>query len=305
MIKKILKHKSSIRCIIFSIIVCTAYILSIMYLYWYHDILWSITCIMVLFIFFHFLFIDIKWLNIRHGITTILSLIFFTIWVCLFLWWDINIWIIFSIIFYNISIVALFFSLWYTNFNSISYFTAWWFIFTVFVTITYSFALIGMFQKFPFTCQWLNDASNKLYQVVEAPFTIFKKDKNVDNEYISEQKVAEMVNNFQEIELVWWSENKITNKFNQFKSNIVEEIMNDTSEYSDGVCDLLLSKINHKFEDNSIKWSLILLSYLLLYWFIRIAFFIMTGIAFIIFKILYWCKVYKISGTTKKVDEIY
>ena len=305
MIKKILKNKTSIRCIIFSFIVCTAYILSIIYLYWYHDILGSITCIMVLFIFFHFLFIDIKWLNIRHGITTILSLIFFTIWVCLFLWWDINMWVIFSIIFYNISIVALFFSLRYINFNSISYFTAGWFIFTVFVTITYSFALIGMFQKFPFTCQWLNDASNKLYQVVEAPFTIFKKDKDIDNEYISEQRVAEMVNNFQEIELVWWSENKITNKFNQFKNNIVEEIMNDTSEYSDGVCDLLLDKINHKFEGNGIKWSLILLSYLLLYWFIRIAFFIMTGIAFIIFKILYRSKVYEISETTKKVDEIY
>lgn len=305
MIKKILKNKTSIRLIIFSIIVCTAYILSIMYLFWYHDILGSITCIMVLFIFFHFLFIDIKKLKIKYGISIILSLILFSIWTCLFLWRDINVWIIFSIIFYNISIIALFFSLWYINFNSISYFTAWGFIFTVFITITYSFALIWMFQKFPFTCQWLNDASNKLYQVVEAPFTIFKKNKNIDNEYFSEQKVAEMVNNFQEIELVWWSENKISNKFNQFKNNIVGEIMNDTSEYNDWVCDLLLDKINHKFAENGIKWSLILLSYLLLYWFIRIAFFIMTGIAFIIFKILYRCKVYQISETTKKVDEIY
>ena len=305
MFKKILKHKPSIRCLIFATVVATAYIFSIVYLFWYHDILWSITCIMVLFVFFHFLFIDIKWIKIEYGIATVLSLILFSIWFLLLLGRDMNIWIIFSLIFYNISIVALFFSLGYTNFNSISYFTAGWFIFTVFITITYSFALIGMFQKFPFTCQWLNDASNRLYQVVEAPFTIFKKRETVDNEYISEQKVAEMVNNFQEIELVWWSQNIITTKFNQFKSNIVDEIMNDTSEYSDGVCDLLLSKINHKFEDNSIKWSLILLSYLLLYWFIRIAFFIMTGIAFIIFKVLYRCKVYQISETTKKVDEIY
>jgi hypothetical protein len=80
--------------------------------------------------------------------------------------------------------------------------------------------------------------------------------------------------------------------------------LNDQSDYSDWVCDLLLNKINSIFNLDNFKWSVILLSYLLLYGFVRIAFLFMSTIAFILFKILYLLKVYKIKKSNRTVDEI-
>jgi len=48
------------------------------------------------------------------------------------------------------------------------------------ITISYSVALIGMFQKFPFTCQGLQDASNKLIYFVEKPFNFSVDNENTD-----------------------------------------------------------------------------------------------------------------------------
>jgi hypothetical protein len=103
----------------------------------------------------------------------------------------------------------------------------------------------------------------------------------------------------------WSSENPIINKINEFKAGTIDQILADKSEYSEWVCDLLLDEINSILANDWVKWSVILLSYFLLYWFIRIAIFVMSWVAFILFKILYRCKVYKIAETTKKVDEIY
>lgn len=304
MIKRLFPNKPAIRCLIFSVIVCTAYIFSIFYLFGIYNILWSITCIFVIFIFFHFLFIDIKNIKIKYRILTMLSVTLFELWCFILAGWDTNIWIILSLISYNATLIVLGLSLGMVDFNTISYFTRWWFIFTVWITITYSFALVGMFQEFPLTCQWLNDASNKLYQTIQHPLSVFKKQDKIDLDSHVEQKIWDIINEINNTEIVW-SQNILTEKFNQLKSNIIDELISDVSEYNDSVCDILLNNINQKFKSNWIKWSVIIMSYLLLYGFIRIAFFIMSWIAFIIFEILYLVKVYKIKTTTKDVSEIY
>ena len=103
----------------------------------------------------------------------------------------------------------------------------------------------------------------------------------------------------------WDTEDQLIKKINTFKANTIDQIISDKSEYSEWVCDLLLDEINTILANDWVKWSVILLSYFLLYWFIRIAIFVMSWVAFVLFKILYRSKVYKISETTKKVYEIY
>ena len=174
----------------------------------------------------------------------------------------------------------------------------------------YSIAFVGMFQSFPFTCQWLDDASSKLFEFVEKPFVMIKNRKSEKSEVSNklEENVSNLINNINDVDLSsseWNTENPIINKINAFKANTIDQIISDKSEYTNWVCDLLLNEINSILANDWVKRSVILLSYLLLYWFIRLAIFVMSWIAFIIFKILYWTKVYKISGTTKKVDEIY
>ena len=164
MLKKILFKKISIRCLIFIILTFWSYILSMLYLFWLHDILWSITFIFLTFIFFHFLFIDIENMNLWYFILLLVCLCVLEIPLFMICWRELNIWIILSLLVFNGTIWALFYSLKMVDFNSIWYFTRWWYIFTLFISIMYSVAFVWMFQSFPFTCQWLNDASSKLFE---------------------------------------------------------------------------------------------------------------------------------------------
>ncbi len=310
MIKKILTHKISPRLIVFAILTSISYILSIIYLFEIHDLLWSITCVFITFILFHFLFIDIKKIKQKYFILLLITIILLEICLWLIIWWINNIRIVLALISFNWAIWALYFSLEMLDFSSISYFTRWWFIFTMFISITYSIAVVWIFQEFPFTCQWLNDASNKLYEFIEAPFSIFKNKSLQDDKFWKDKKhsIYSIITNIWDLKLSSKINNKsnpIIERFNKFKFQTIDQIMADQSEYNDWVCDLLLNEINTILENNGIKISVILLSYFLLYWFIRIAIFIMSGIAFIIFKILYWCKVYKIEKVTINVDEIF
>ena len=287
-----------------------SYVLSIIYLFWLHDILWSITFIFLTFIFFHFLFIDLKNMNIRHFILILACLCAIEIPLFFILKREINARIILSLLMLNWAIWALFYSIEMINFNSIGYFTRWWYIFTLCISIMYSIAFVGMFQSFPFTCQWLDDASSKLFEFVEKPFVMIKnrKAEKTDNPNSFERNVSNLISNINDVDISsseWSSENPIINKINEFKAGTIDQILADKSEYSEWVCDLLLDEINSILANDWVKWSVILLSYFLLYWFIRIAIFVMSWVAFILFKILYRCKVYKIAETTKKVDEIY
>ena len=287
-----------------------SYVLSIIYLFWLHDILGSITFIFLTFIFFHFLFIDLKNMNIRHFILILACLCAIEIPLFFILKREINARIILSLLMLNWAIWALFYSIEMINFNSIGYFTRWWYIFTLCISIMYSIAFVGMFQSFPFTCQWLDDASSKLFEFVEKPFVMIKnrKAEKTDNPNSFEKNVSNLISNINDVDISsseWSSENPIINKINEFKAGTIDQILADKSEYSEWVCDLLLDEINSILANDWVKWSVILLSYFLLYWFIRIAIFVMSWVAFIIFKILYRCKVYKIAETTKKVDEIY
>ena len=305
MIKNLLK-KVTIRGLIFTILTFVSYIFVIIYLFWLHDILRSTTFIFMTFIFFHFLFIDLKSIKLWHFILILAWLCIIEILLFFILKRELNIRIILSLIILNWAIWALFYSIEMVHFNSIWYFTRWWYIFTLCISIMYSVAFLGMFQSFPFTCQWLNDASDKLFEFIEKPFVMIKNKKIENNK--SEENVTNLTNNLNEPEFSTYekeSNRKIAKKINTFKENTIDQIILDKSEYSEWVCDLLLNEINTILATGWVKRSVVLLSYLLLYWFIRIAIFIMSWIAFILFKILYWSKVYKIVETTKKVNEIY
>ena len=189
----------------------------------------------------------------------------------------------------------------------------------------YSISLIGMFQQFPFTCEWLNEASNKLFEFVEKPFLLIKKgekkaenianNENVDSEIMNNGSMIDDLNESisENVEWIEWMENTswnsiikpVISKITELKSTTIDQVLDEQESYSSSMCELLLDKINSKFWFENFKRSAILLIYLLLYGFIRISFWVMSWIAFIIFKILYRCRIYRISKTTKEVDEIY
>lgn len=316
--------KVKIRKTIFLLLTIIAYFLSVIYLFWLHDLLWSIVCIFFTFISFHFLFLDIKDMNIWKFLLILLCLFGVTMVLFLIFGREINFFIVLGALGLNVAIWALFYSLWMISFNSIGYFMRWWYIFSLIITTMYSISLIWMFQQFPFTCEWLNEASSKLFEFVEKPFLLtFSKKWDIEKEVVNNAWIETIlswneliyqapverdiyVNESKKLEVSWDEKGEsVVSKIAKIKSLTIDQVLNEQEYYSSSMCEFLLDEINSNFWLENFKRSAILLIYLLLYWFIRISFWVMSWIAFILFKILYWCRVYRISETTKKVDEIY
>jgi hypothetical protein len=93
-------------------------------------------------------------------------------------------------------------------------------------------------------------------------------------------------------------------QFNQWKSNSIDQIIWQQESYSLGMCDMLLEEINIKYNIKEFRLSALLLIYLLLFGFVRVAFLIISFAWFLIFKILYLLWLYKIIKVKKEVNEI-
>jgi hypothetical protein len=96
----------------------------------------------------------------------------------------------------------------------------------------------------------------------------------------------------------------IVQKFNTFKKNLIDQTLKDNSTVNMGICDYLLGQMNQIYDNPAFKTSVILLMFLLLYGFVRIVFWVMTGIAFVIFKILFGLKVYHVHTVMKEVEDL-
>lgn len=93
-------------------------------------------------------------------------------------------------------------------------------------------------------------------------------------------------------------------KFNTYKENFIDQTLKDNTTINMGICDYLLKQVNAIYENPTFKASVILFMFLIFYGFIRILFWLMTGVSFIIFKILFAFKVYRIKIVLKEVEDI-
>jgi len=186
--------------------------------------------------------------------------------------------------------------------STIGYLNVGGYIFTVFITIGYSLFVLGYYAKFPFTCQDLSDASSRVINFFTNPVTAGV----TDTTSLFNTKVKDIAVIGQNISLQTQksSYSTIIQKFNTFKKNLIDQTLQDNSTVNMGICDYLLGQMNKIYENPAFKTSVILLMFLLLYGFIRIEFRIMTGIAFVIFKILFACKAYHIKKVLKEVEDL-
>lgn len=190
--------------------------------------------------------------------------------------------------------------------STIGYLNVGGYIFTVFITIGYSLFVFGYYAKFPFTCQDLSDASSRVINIFTNPVTAGVEKIKADTTALFNTKVKDIATIGQNISLQTKQSaySKVIQKFNTYKKNFIDQTLKDNSTVNMGICDYLLGQVNKIYENPAFKTSVILLMFLLLYGFIRIVFRVMTGIAFIIFKILFACKAYHIKKVLKEVEDL-
>ncbi len=304
MAEEFISYKVRIRFVIVTAITLFLYIMVVFSLFFLKDIFQSLLFVFLFFISLHFFFLETKKYKLIYFFigAIILSIVEYFL-----MWFNIRQYIA-SLLAFNLGI-ALFIvnievpikrKIW---FNSLSYFTVWWYIFTVFTTITYSFALIWMYSQFPFKCEDLSRASNSVVDFFTNPFKIWLETAN---------QIKDETQLFFDTSL-WntlWKTTSINTQttigslISDYRERIVNQVVKDNKSINMWICDYVLWEINNRYNKPVFQFSLILLMYLLFYPFLRIIFWIMSIIWIVIFKILLWLKAYNIKKVLKEVEEI-
>lgn len=93
-------------------------------------------------------------------------------------------------------------------------------------------------------------------------------------------------------------------KLNLYKEQLIDKAIHNNTTVNMGICDYVLGEMNKIYQNPGFQTSVIVLMFLLLYGFVRIVFWVMTGIAFVVFKALFVAKIYRFHTVTKEVDEL-
>lgn len=265
----------------------------------------SMIYVMVFFIFFHFLYLEIRKIPIKY---LWIGMIILTWLEGLFIGYT-HLLLVAAMLSINIGIVMLASYLQDESHNKIRfsswwYFNVGWYIFTVFITIGYSCFVLWYFNKFPFTCADLSQASNSVIDFVAKPFKL-GMDEAKD---IKDNTMLFFNSDVQDLKAIkiqkLGKETTFIDKLWEYKKNFIDQALHDNTTVNRWICDYVLNAINTIYENPGFKTSVIVLMFLLLYGFVRIVFWVMTGIAFLIFKILLWSHVYHIKTVLKEVDDL-
>ncbi len=286
-----------------------AYVLMFFTLFGRFWVLESMIYVMLFFLFFHFLYFEIRTLPIKYLLLWAL-IISGVEW--LFIWYS-HIFLFFSILAINMGIVVLAYSLQGEShdkirFSSRWYFNVGWYIFTVCITIGYSLFVLGYYTKFPFTCESLSQASNSVIDLVTKPFKVWieeAKTIKANTKWFFDADIQDLVavSNTITIKDVAKSPT-LLGTINDYKKKLIDQAIQDNTSINRWICDYVLWELNKIYENPGFQTSVIILMFLLLYGFVRIVFWIMTGIAFLIFKLLFACNVYRIKIIMKEVEDL-
>jgi hypothetical protein len=301
-----------LRAVIFLAIALFAYIMSVYYIFSQHNILTFILFVLIFFLFWHFAYLHFLWTKPRY----IAYLMLFLIWINIIVFWYQSIFMVLC----NVSLhVAIFMFIWYIDwssnnvvvFDSWSYFTSWGYMFTVFVTISRSFALLGLYQKFPFTCQQLSDTSSRVIDFAAYPLKMSFNQANklkAETKKLFSMKMWDVLLDSQLISIPTFPDKKeqwkFIDKMLAYKQKYLDQTMKENDSVNMGICDYLLDRVESVYQNTTVQISIIVTLFLLLYWFIRITFWVMTIIWFIIFKLLCLFKVYTFAKVVVEVDKI-
>lgn len=306
------KIKVWLRAVIFLAITFFAYIMSVYYIFSQHNILTFILFVLIFFLFWHFAYLHFLWTKPRY----IAYLMLFLIWINILVFWYQSIFMVLC----NVSLhVAIFMFIWYIDwssnnvvvFDSWSYFTSWGYMFTVFVTVSWSFALLWLYQKFPFTCQQLSDISNNVIDYTASPLKLSINKANEIKDKTAKFFSMKMWDLFLNSDVLdktvsvdkKYKENLI-NKALIYKQKYFDKTMKENDDVNMWMCDYLLDRVESVYQNTTFQVSIVILLFLLLYWFIRVTFWVMTILGFLLFRLLCLFRVYGFEKVSVEVDKI-
>jgi len=283
-------------------------------------ILPSLLWVLIFFGLFHYVFLDfrhrgMKYIWIIFGLLSVLEIIIIDYY---------NREVIISILVFNMGIIvlALFLNSESTEkriFKSWSYFTVWGYIFAVFTSIAYWLFLLWWNTTFKLDCNVLHSASENFVDYFAKPFKLwFSEVKDTKNkigdffesevaDFLHAGKVLSSQSSHTEIVTELPENNSLLQKARtqiSWLQDKIDTMLNDSSVVNLWICEFLLSKIKERSNLPVFQFSMLVLVFFLVLPFVRIAMWVISIISFILFKILFRLKVYRIHKVKQEVEEI-
>jgi len=301
--------KQKIRFIFRGSISLASYWTAIVFLFNTHELLPSLTAVFAFFIAFHFFYIEIYKFKRRYLLASLVLWILIT-WIIMnpqtMAMWIANIWFHFTIwlLAYNLYRKAEW-SIW---FDWLSYFSVWWYLFTMVLSLVYSTIIVNFFSEFPMSCEQLNQKSENVITTILKPFKI-SREKTQEITNSTKTFFSSTFNDIsiktKDIEITSKNdENKLVNKLTTRKENLITKTIQENEKLNNTICDYTLNLINEKLQSPTIQYPVIALILLLIYPFLRIVVFALSFVWLALFELLYICKLYTKHKETREVERI-
>ncbi len=187
--------------------------------------------------------------------------------------------------------------------DSTSYFMTWGYMFTVFLTIAYSCFVVGYYKQFPFTCEDLRDASNSVIDIVTQPLKLWVEWAKHLKDNI-QLFFATRIGDLQRINIQTNHEPSFLDNVRKYKTQRIDQAIHDNEVVNMGICEYVLHNIKTIYARPGFEISAIVLMFLIFYGFIRIEFWLMTGISLLLFRGLYMMNIYRVKSITRKIDHL-
>ena len=293
--------KQTIRFLFFSLSSLITYIFSVQKLFREEDFLSSWIFFCILFIELIFLSIDVRWVKkrIMWGVLLLLGII-----LCLLVpnpAWQVltSIWL--SLI--TIGCLLVFLRDYFDDVREISrltYFTRWGYIFTLLTSITYWFAILWIYTKFPFQCEQISHINENILKSTVSWW--------VPNEVeIKQNDDMLQINIDKNVDEITWENNDTTiirEARNVFRENMVDWFIQTKDSINNKVCEAIVSQIDQIYQNPVFQVWAVFWMYLLFYWVIRIFVWVVTILWYIIFSIAKFFWLYKIEKKEAIVEDV-
>jgi hypothetical protein len=184
--------------------------------------------------------------------------------------------------------------------SRLTYFTRWGYIFTLLTSITYWFAILWIYTKFPFQCEQISHINENILKSTVSWW--------VPNEVeIKQNDDMLQINMDKNVDEITWENNDTTiirEARNVFRENMVDWFIQTKDSINNKVCEAIVSQIDQIYQNPVFQVWAVFWMYLLFYWVIRIFVWAVTILWYIIFSIAKFFWLYKIEKKEAIVEDV-
>jgi hypothetical protein len=167
------------------------------------------------------------------------------------------------------------------------------YVFTVFVTITYSILMVGILGRIPFDCDSIAGSYDTVWSTIIRPRE--KTSESIQSRWDNNINKPSITNN-----------NGISQRLQELENlELRDNIMAQSEEINKNICLTVFENLQNQFQKPWFQAAILIPLFLILSPIVRIFFFIISGISLLLIQLFIKTGIYKKRKVMREVEEWY